>query len=126
MDLTGRTDYSANYAKASQIKNLVFRYLEKALAFTLFFHGDSIGVGSQWELYFLYCMENNDLINVASFAAYHLHPVSKSSTCEILVGCMITLIAEHYDYTFHAESDIVVQGKQKVDMESLVHQGMIH
>lgn len=54
--ITGKTDYTSKGAKASGIHNYCFRYAQKGLAYTLFGQGDSLGVVTQRELFFLYSM----------------------------------------------------------------------
>lgn len=107
------------------IQNLCFRYVQKGLAYTLFGRGDSIGVATQRELFFLHAMANNEIINVVAFVTNYLGRVVGVPTEGISVGDMITQIAEHLRYGLNLSSDNPVIDKAKTDMESLIHQGMI-
>lgn len=73
----------------------------------------------------MYCMINNDIVNVTTFAAYYLGKVARAATRGISVGGLITQIAKHLRKVFNLEEDYLVEGKDKIDMDSLVHQGMI-
>lgn len=70
--ITGRSNYVAKGAKLSGIQNPYFRYVKKVLAFTLFGRGDSTGVATQRELFFLFSMANRVAVSVAAFAADYL------------------------------------------------------
>lgn len=56
--ITGISDYVAKGVKALGIQNPCFRYAQKVLAFTLFGRGDSTGVATQREMFFLFSMAN--------------------------------------------------------------------
>ena len=71
-------------------------------------------------------MVNNGIVNVVAFAANYLSKVSWAATRDILVGDMFTQIAEFLSFEFNLSEDHVVEGKCKIDMEALVHQGMIY
>lgn len=77
-------------AKASMIQNPCSWYAQKGLAYTLFGQGDSIGVATQRELFFLHVMANNEILNDDAFAANYLGRVARAPTIGILVG--------EYDY----------------------------
>lgn len=64
-DITGNSSYGSTTAKPSGIQNPYFRYAQKGFAYTLFGRDNSTGVASQRELFFLYAMANNELVNVA-------------------------------------------------------------
>lgn len=107
------------------IQNPYFWHAQKGLTYTLFGRGDSTKVATERELFFLHAMENNVIINVAAFAVSYLGIVARAPTRGIFVGVMITQIAEHLEYGLNFSSDTPVAGKAKIDMESLIHQGMI-
>lgn len=75
------------------IQNPYFRYAEKGLTYTLFGRGDSTGVGTQRELFFLHAMTNNEIMNVVAFATNYLGRVARAPTKGIFMGDMITQIA---------------------------------
>lgn len=95
VDITGGHFYTVVGEKASTIQNHFFLYAQKVLAYTLFGWGDSTDVSIQREIFFLYCMINNDVVNVASFMANYLRRVSRATAEDILVGGLITQIVEH-------------------------------
>lgn len=70
-------------------------------------------------------MINNDVVNVTAFATNYLGKVARASTKGILVGGLITQISEHLRFEFNLEEERLVEGKDKDDMNALVHQGMI-
>lgn len=70
-------------------------------------------------------MANNEIINVDAFAANYLGRVARAPTRGIFVEGMITQTAEHLRYSLNLSYDTPVTGKTKIDMESLIHQGMI-
>lgn len=88
--ITWRTNYTSKGDKASDIQNPHFRYAHKGLAYTLFGRGDSMGVATQRELFFMYSMLQNKAINVVAFAADYLGRVGRVDSGGILVGGMIT------------------------------------
>lgn len=123
--ITGSPQYGSATAKASMIQNPCFRYAKKGLTYTLLGQGGNVGVATQRELFFLHAMANNEIINVAAFTANCLGRVARASTKGISVGGMITQIAENLGYALNLSSDAPITGKEKLDMESLIHQGMI-
>lgn len=54
--ITGLDEYIPNGDKGSWIQNPCFRYAQKRLAYTLFGRGDSTGVASKREFFFLHYM----------------------------------------------------------------------
>jgi hypothetical protein len=112
-------------AKASGIHNPCFRYAQKALAYTIFGHGDSTRVATQRELFFLYIMASQASINVAAFAADYLGRYGRATICDISIGGMITQIADHFGFGVALVDTPQVPGKSKLDMETLIQQGMI-
>ena len=71
------------------------------------------------------CDEKYEIINVAAFRTNYLGRVARAPTEGISVGGMITKIAEHLTFWLNLSSKTPVAGKAKIDMESLIHQGMI-
>jgi hypothetical protein len=118
-------DYSSKGAKASGIQNPCFRYAQKGLAYTLFGRGDSTGVATQRELFFMYSMAQTKTINVAAFAADFLGRVGRANSGGISVGGMITQIALHFGYQAILLEDTPIVGNTKIDMSALIAQGMI-
>lgn len=112
-------------ANASMIQKPCFRYAQKGLAHTLFGRGDSTGIATQRELFFLHAIANNAIINVVAFTTNYLGRVARAPTGGISMGGMITQIAQHLRYSLNLSSNTPVVGKAKIDMESLIHQGMI-
>ncbi|KAI5387188.1 hypothetical protein KIW84_073364 [Lathyrus oleraceus] len=88
--MTGNTKYVSKGEKSSGIHNPCFRYAQKALAYTMFGCGDSTGVATQRELFFLYSMASQTPINVATFAADYLGRVGRTTSGDISVSDMIT------------------------------------
>jgi hypothetical protein len=123
--ITGRTNYSSKGAKASGIHNPYLRYTQKGLAYTLFGRGDSTGVATQRELFFMYSMAQNKAINVVAFAADYLGRVGRADSGGISVGVMITQISEYLGYQAVLLEDTPIAGKTKIDMSTLISQGMI-
>lgn len=124
--ITVRADYTSKGAKAYGIQNPCFRYAQKGLAYTLFGQGDSTGVATQRELFFMYSMVQNQAINVVAFATDYLGRVGQVDSGGISVGGMITQIAEHFGYHAVLLEDTSVAGKTKIDMAALIQQGMIY
>ncbi|KAI5425584.1 hypothetical protein KIW84_031409 [Lathyrus oleraceus] len=62
-DITGNPSYDSTISKPSGIQNPYFRYAQKGFSYTLFGKGNSTGVASQRELFFLYAIANNELVN---------------------------------------------------------------
>ncbi|XP_050890921.1 uncharacterized protein LOC127096386 [Lathyrus oleraceus] len=91
----------------------------------MFGHGDSTGVATQRELFFLYSMASQTLINVAAFAADYLGRVGRATSGDISVGGMITQIADHFGFGAALADSPQVPGKNKLDMAALIQQGMI-
>ena len=77
--ITSNNKYVSKGEKASGIHNPCFRYAQKALTYTIFGHGDSTGVATQKELFFLYSMASQAPINVAAFASDYLGRVGRQS-----------------------------------------------
>jgi hypothetical protein len=123
--IAGRFNYVAKGAKASGIQNPCFRYAQKVSAFTLFGRGDSTGVATQRELFFLFAMANRVAVSVAAFAADYIGRVGRAAQEGISIGGIITQIAHHSRYDPVALIETSVAGKHKLDMNALVHQGMI-
>jgi hypothetical protein len=90
------------------------------LAYTLFERGDSKGVATQRELFFVYSMVQNKAINVAAFVADYLGRVGRADSGGISVGGMITQIAEHFGYQTVLLEDTPIAGKTKIDMSALI------
>lgn len=76
----------AKRVKSSGIQNPYFRYAQKVLAFTLFSKGDSTGVATQRELFFLFAMENRVVVIVAAFATDYLGRVGRAAKREFPLG----------------------------------------
>src|SRR3954467_13585408 len=124
-DIIGLEAYVAASAKSSWIQNPCIRYAQKSLAYTVFGRGDSHGVATMRELFFLYAMLHHDVLNVAAFVADFLGKVGRASSGGISVGGLITQIAVHFGYRELLDTDTPIAGKTKIDMESLIHQSMI-
>lgn len=73
----------------------------------------------------MYCMVKNDMVNVVAFMAKYLGRVARMATGEILVGVLITQIAKHLKLEFNLADDRLVEGKYNIEMDALMHQGMI-
>ena len=112
-------------AKAYGIQNPCFRYAQKVLAFTLFGRGDSTGVATQRELFFLFAMENKVAVSVPAFVADYLGRVGRAAQGGISIEGIITQIAHHFGYDPTVLNETPVSGKSKLDMKALVQQGMI-
>lgn len=123
--IMGKSDYASKGAKAFGINNPCFRYAQKVSAFTLFGRGDSTGVATQRELFFLFSMENRVAVSIVAFAADYLGLVGRASQWGISIGGIITQIAHHFGYDPAALNETPVAGKHKLDMNTLVQQGMI-
>lgn len=70
-------------------------------------------------------MINNDVVNSAAFATNYMGKVARVASRGILARGMITQIAEHLGFEFNLEEDHLVERRGKIDMDALVHQGMI-
>ncbi|XP_050885076.1 uncharacterized protein LOC127088200 [Lathyrus oleraceus] len=81
--ITGNAKYVSIGEKASGIHNPCFRYAQKALAYTMFGRGDSTGVATQRELFFLYSMAAQTPIKVAVFATDYLGRVGRATSGDI-------------------------------------------
>ena len=120
--ITGLPQYNPTSAKASWIQNPCFRYVQKALAYTLFGRGDSTGVAAKRELYLMQAMVHEEPINVAAFAAAHLGTMGRASSGDISVGGMITQIAESLGYRSILDGKTPVPALRKVDLSALFQQ----
>lgn len=69
----------------------------------------------------MFFLTNNDILNVAAFTANHTGKVARDTTGGFSVGGMITQIVKHLNLV----EERIIEGRSKVDMDSLVHQGMI-
>lgn len=123
--IIGRTNYVAKGAKPSGIQNPCFRYAQKVLAFTLFGRGDSTGVATLRELFFLFAMENRVAVSIAAFAVDYLGRVGRVAQGRISIRGIITQIAHHFEYDPGALNETPVSGKNKLDINALVQQGII-
>lgn len=121
--ITGRTDYTSKGEKASGIQNPCFLYAQKGLAYTLFGRGDNMGVATQWELFFMYSMVQNQAINVITFVTDYFGRVGREDSRGISVGGMITQIVDRFGYHAILLEETPVAGKSKIDMEALIQQG---
>lgn len=70
-------------------------------------------------------MINNDVVNFVASATNYLRRVAHAATRGILAGGLITQIVEHFELEFNLEVDRLVDGKNKIYMDSLMHQGII-
>lgn len=95
------------------------------IAFTLFRQGDNTSVDSQRDIFFLYYMTNNAILNFVAFAVNYLGKVACAATRGISVKGMITQIIEQLGIEFNLVEDRIVEGRIKVGMDAHVHQGMI-
>lgn len=125
MGIIGRTNYTSKSVKASDIQNPCFRYAQKGMAYTLLRRGDNTGMETQWELFFMYFLGQNQAINLASFAGDYLGRVGRVDSGGIFVGGMITQIVKHSRYHAVLLEDTPVASKTKIDMATLIQQGMI-
>lgn len=64
-DITSDLSYGSATAEASILQNPCFWYAQKGPAYTLFSRGDNNGVASQRELFFMYDMAHNEMVNGA-------------------------------------------------------------
>lgn len=115
----------AKGVKALGIQNPCFRYAQKMLAFTLFGRGDSIGVATQRELFFLFSMANRVVVSAVAFAVDYLGRVGRAAQGGISIGGIITQIANHFVYDPAALNETSVSNKTKLDMNALIQQVMI-
>lgn len=115
----------AKGAKALGIQNTYLCYAQKMLAFTLFSKGDSTGVATRRELFFLFAMANRVVVSVAAFAADYLGRVGRAAQGGISVGGMITQISNHFGYDLASLNETQIFIKTKLDINALVQQGMI-
>lgn len=89
--------------KASQISHPVFRYIQRALAFTIFARGETVGTMVESELYFIYAMLHAQirpeaLPNVSTFIIDHILGVrdNVSPGGVISIGGFVTRLAIHH------------------------------
>ncbi|XP_020273363.1 uncharacterized protein LOC109848329 [Asparagus officinalis] len=92
--------YEPSKNKASQIYNPVFRYLQRLMANTIFGRGESVSVFRDTEVFLLYCLVNRMVVDVGYFLAKQLEKIGKSSVGDIVVGGMITILAERMNLSF--------------------------
>lgn len=74
----------------------------------------------------MHCMTNNGIVKVVAFMENYLGKVSRATTKDISVGGIIIQIAEYLSFEINLAGDVVVDRKNKINMEALVHQGMIY
>ena len=82
-------------------------------------------LATQRELFFLFAMANRVAVSVAAFAADYLGRMGRAAQGGISIGGIITQIAHHFGYDPAAMNETPVSGKNKLDMNALVQQGMI-
>jgi len=91
----GSGSYQASSAKASNIYNPCLRYLHRFMTQSIFARGDSTGNIRQSELCFLWAMLNQYHLDFGSFLARHFEKVGKADKGNIVLGGLITPIAQH-------------------------------
>ena len=82
-------------------------------------------MATQRELFFLFALENRVVVSVAVFAVDYLGRRGRAAQGGISLGGIITQIAHHFGYGPTALNETPVSGKNKLDMNALVQQGMI-
>lgn len=82
--------YITKSPKASHIQNLVFRYIHKVMAQTMFARRDNTWFTTLKELYLFHAMVNGYSVNVVVVLAKQLSRVTNSPTRGILIGGFIT------------------------------------
>lgn len=84
--------YVSNTAKASSIRNPVFRYVQRSLASTVLARTDQGGVRVD-ELDIMWCMLNGYNVNFAQFFLSQLAGQTKQRNGKITIGALLTPIA---------------------------------
>jgi hypothetical protein len=89
--------------KASQISHPVFRYIQRALAFTIFARGETVASMGECEMYFIYAMLNvqtrpETLPHVSAFLVDNLLNVRINATPGGMISCggFVTRLAIHH------------------------------
>lgn len=116
--------YEARTAKATQIHNLVFWYIQRAMENTVFGGGYCGGV-RVGELFCLWSMLNNQTINTGFYLAHQLHKVAEADNGDIVVGGLITSIAYNLNLGPDVEKLKVVPGKMKINIDVCTNKQMI-
>lgn len=111
-EITGQAVYRENSATASLIQTPSYRYIQKLPAHTIFAKVEYTGVAIKRELYLLHTMDKGYHVNMDVFLARHLKKMSHTSTWDILIGGLITLITEHVGQNFN-EDDSSFSREQK-------------
>lgn len=124
-DISGKVTYQAALAKASNIYNPCFKYVQRLMANTLFGRGESEGVARQTELYFLWAMIENFDIDTGAYLARQFERVAKASKGGIVIGGLITPIAIALNYANQISELAELQGNTRIDLEACLAIKMI-
>jgi len=95
--ITGIAQYNSRSNKASNIHNLVLRYLQRVMTCTIWGRKE-VGTTRTDELFMLWAMLKNRHVNTCFYLLdYHASMDAKSSArSEIVVGGIITFIARQF------------------------------
>ncbi len=122
--LTKSDSYDSSSSKSSKLRNPCFRYVHRVMSNTLFGRGDSDGVVRQSELLFLWNMLHPEVqLDAGSHLITHMVKVGKASAGKIVIGGLITPIAEALGY--RTSGLPFVRGSTRLDMEACLAMRMI-
>jgi len=108
-------NFKSSNIKASFMPNPYFRYLHRIMANTLFGRGDSDGNVRIDELAFMWAIFNNVKMDTGSFLVRHLLKVGRAQSGSIVVGGLITAIAEFLEYDLAGRE--MIKGNNCIDLE---------
>jgi hypothetical protein len=91
--ISGLDECNSQANKASRIHNPVLRYIQRVMGFTIFGRREP-GPARTDELFLLWAMLNNRPVNTGYYMLDHLASLTTKRSGEIIVGGIITFIAE--------------------------------
>ena len=122
--LTDQYEYNPRVSKASHIRIHALRYLHRVMSLSIFGRGESTGVVSRVELFFLWAMTNGVQVNTGAWFLKHLLHVAKSPTGKICVGGLLTAVAQHFGFMPQPFPHPPVPGSNLVDIATLLNMRM--
>lgn len=114
--------YQANRAKATRIRNSLFRYIHRVLAMNVLARGDSGGVRID-ELHMIWGMLTSTNVNSGDFFLKQLDRQAHLTDGNISIGGLFTPLALALGINFADVS--CVKGSSLIEIRSLVSQHMI-
>ncbi|XP_021650013.2 uncharacterized protein LOC110642325 isoform X1 [Hevea brasiliensis] len=116
--LTNTANYNASASKSTKLTNPAFRYLHRFMSHSIFGRGESTGVVSRNELFFLWAMETGQRVNTGYWLSNQFSHVARGNG-KIVVGGLITAISVHFGFVGKAHRLMHLIGDDRIDLELL-------